>query len=321
MTAVSASSTAAQNPTVTLVIPSYNRGARILPTIQSALRQTRSLDEIIIVNDGGCAETRISVEGLSPIIRVLDVPQGGAPSARNIGAREARGLVLMLLDDDDVLLDHAVETLLDALLAFPEAKASFCDHTFKDWVTGEYRENHFHVLPHYERFRRLIPEAQTESKAMLFGRNLHDVLLQGNLLGQPWMVWRTVYLNLGGFVSGLGSADDWDLYLRLTRHHKVAVVDRVASNHFREAGRAHLTTAEGQERVQLAVAIRQVHMAGLADVTAQWKLRKKIGRHYKTFGDIIRDTDPAQARRHYWRSTLWWPFDPVAVARVFFPKW
>lgn len=60
---------------------------------------------------------------------------------------------------------------------------------------------------------------------MLFGRNLHVALLQGNLFGQPWMIWRDVYLELGGIVSDLGSADDWELYLRLTRLYKVSVID------------------------------------------------------------------------------------------------
>jgi glycosyltransferase involved in cell wall biosynthesis len=309
-------------PKVSLVIPSYKRGPRILPTLRSALAQTHPLSEIIVVNDGGSADTRAAVAELgSPAVTIVDRAQGGAPAARNHGANIAAGPVLMLLDDDDILHPYATEVLLKTLTAFPEARASFCDHTFKDMVTGEYRSDHFHQLPHYQRFRQLRPVAEIvgADRMMLFGRNLHVALLEGNLLGQPWMIWRDTYLAIGGFESGLGSADDWDLYLRLTRNHRVAVVDRVASDHFRESGRVHLTTEDGQPQKQAAVARRQLALAGTRDLAAQTILRRKLGGHYKSFGDVARDQNTGEARRHYLTSLCWWPFDPVVALRVLFP--
>ena len=45
------------------------------------------------------------------------------------------------------------------------------------------------------------------------------------------MVWRDIYLALGGFVSELGSADDWDLYLRLSLDWRLSYVDCLAAKY------------------------------------------------------------------------------------------
>jgi glycosyltransferase involved in cell wall biosynthesis len=309
-----------ERPAISLIIPSYNRGAKILPTLRSVLEQTLSVQEIIVVNDGASVDTREAVASLDAGVSVIDQPQSGAAEARNVGARHAVCPVVMFLDDDDRLHPFAVEALIDCLIAFPAAKAAFCDHTFTDLTTGEHRSNHFHLLDHYARFRALVPDERRDPNLMLFGRQLHDALLLGNLLVQPWMIWKDTYMALGGFVSNLGSADDWDLYLRLTRHYKVAVVDRVASDHFREVGRVHLTTADGQEETQVAVAIRQLRAAGRLDFMAQRCLRRKVGLHYKSAGDRERLSNPRRARLHYFRSLRWWPLDPVVAIRAVFPR-
>src|SRR5262249_51191344 len=154
--------------------------------------------EVIVVNDGADAATEQVVRDVYPTFRVINIPQCGAAEARNVGARLAANDALLFLDDDDTLRHDAVEVLTTNLTAFPEAGASFGDHTFTDLVTGEHRPNHFAFLPHYERFRKVKPIRMT-SDAALYGRALYRQLLYGNLLGQPWAVWRRVYNALGGF--------------------------------------------------------------------------------------------------------------------------
>ena len=69
-------------PKVSLVMPSYQRGAKIAKALESVLRQTRPPDEIIVVNDGGFPPTTEWVTRHCPRVRVLDVEHGGAALAQ-----------------------------------------------------------------------------------------------------------------------------------------------------------------------------------------------------------------------------------------------
>lgn len=300
---------------VSLIIPSYNRGARIRPTLESVRRQSVLPREILVVNDGGCEETRDVVSHDFPEVRVIDCAQGGAASARNLGARQASQPLLMLLDDDDTLRPDATKVLREAMTAFPQAVAAYGDHAFADLVTGERRANHFHEAGWYARLWN-TPAIERRGDVRLYGRPLHVTLLDGNLLGQPWMVRRDTYLAVGGFESGLGSADDWDLYLRITRRYPIVIADAVISDHFREVGRQHLTTAPDQSAFQTKVIKRQLALAGTTDVRAQVTLRRRMGLHHKTLGDAARPQSLTGAAREYRQAAMWYPADHVVLARA-----
>lgn len=302
-------------PKVTLVIPSYRRGAKILPTLESVAAQTRQPDEIIVVNDGGYPETTECVRRSFPAVKVLEVPHGGAPAARNYGAHAATSRVLMLLDDDDTLQPHAVETLLRVLTTFPEARAAYADHTYTNHITGEHFANHHSALPSFARLRAVTPVAIRDG-IRLYDKRLYYGLLHGNLLQQPWMVYRDTYLGVGGFQPGLGSADDWDIYLRLTRTVPVAQTDEVIANHYVEVGKPHLTLEPQQLETQMEAIRRHIALAGWADPRAVVVLRRRLALYHKGFGDMARTASLAEAWRCYWRSFRCWPGDRVVAARL-----
>lgn len=302
-------------PTVTLVIPSYRRGERIAATLASVAAQTRRPDETLVVNDGGFPETAEWVAANHPWVRVENVPHGGAAAARNAGARLARHPVLVFLDDDDTLRPEGAATLLRVLTTFPEARAAHCDHTYCNHITGERHENHHTELPVFARLRAVRPVRET-GDVRLYGRALYYAMLQGNLLQQPWAVYRETYLASGGFRSGLGSADDWDLYLRLTATVPVAVSDAVVGNHYVEAGRPHLTLAADQAGMHMEAIRRQMRFAGWKDPRAQWILRRRLGALYKSAGDAARPASLRRAWGQYWNSLRAWPFDHVVAART-----
>jgi hypothetical protein len=293
---------------VTVVIPSHRRGALIDATLASLARQSLSPDEVLIVNDGGYADTRTFVERHYPGYRVLDTPQQGAAMARNTGAAHASHPLLLLIDDDDTIRPEGLEILVGNLRRFPSAAASFGDHTFTDHVTGLHRPNHLEYIP---RYKRTVGEP---GDGALYGRALHRGLLHGNVLGQPWLIRKDVYLALGGFYPDLGSADDWDLYLRLTRHHPVVITSRIVSDHYREAGKVHLTTDSGQLEKQIAALVRELDRTSRLDMGACALLRRRLGITLKAIGDA--ETNPVAARRAYQQSARWWPFDHVVACRA-----
>jgi GT2 family glycosyltransferase len=91
-------------PLVSIIIPAYNAGSNLEPTIRSALDQTWPEIEVIVVDDGstdGSLEVARRFEG--PRLRVIAQNNRGSCAARNAGAQAANGDYLQFLDHDDLL--------------------------------------------------------------------------------------------------------------------------------------------------------------------------------------------------------------------------
>ena len=82
------------NPKVSVVIPTYNRAAKVQSAIESVLAQTFSDLEVIVVDDGSSDGTgEILREAFGDRIRYYAQPNQGASVARNRGDRGSPGRV------------------------------------------------------------------------------------------------------------------------------------------------------------------------------------------------------------------------------------
>lgn len=104
-------------PLISVVIPAYNRSKTITYCLDSVLKQTVSLYEIIVVDD-------CSTDGTVGIVRNYKDPRircvvlnknSGAQAARNRGIHEARGEWIAFHDSDDEWLSEKLEQQLKAL--------------------------------------------------------------------------------------------------------------------------------------------------------------------------------------------------------------
>ena len=104
---------------VSIIIPTFRRPRQVRLAAESALAQTWTDLEVLVISDGPDPETRASVEGLDPRLRYLELPSNGGPAAaRNAGVEVSRGEWLTFLDDDDSMLPNKVEA--EMRLADPE---------------------------------------------------------------------------------------------------------------------------------------------------------------------------------------------------------
>lgn len=89
--------------TVSVVIPTFNRPQATLAAIASAMAQTRSPDEIIVVDDASTPPFSQTTGAIrDPRIKVLALPSNrGASGARQAGIDAATGDVIAFLDSDD----------------------------------------------------------------------------------------------------------------------------------------------------------------------------------------------------------------------------
>jgi glycosyltransferase involved in cell wall biosynthesis len=105
---------------VSVVIPAYNAAATIGRAIDSVLAQTRSVGEIIVVDDGSRDDLVGALRRFGAGVRLVRQPNRGVSAARNRGIETARADWVMFLDADDEWAPHKVEAQLEAARAHPD---------------------------------------------------------------------------------------------------------------------------------------------------------------------------------------------------------
>ena len=103
------------NSLVSIVLNNYNYQLYLSQAIESALGQSYSFCEVIVVDDGSSDGSREIIESYGKRIRSIYKPNGGQASAFNAGIEAARGDYILLLDADDVLMTEAVEVALSQI--------------------------------------------------------------------------------------------------------------------------------------------------------------------------------------------------------------
>lgn len=117
-------------PFVSLIIPLYNAEKYIRRCLDSAMQQTFSDMEIIVVNDGSedsSLEICREYEKLDSRFHVIDKENTGVSDSRNRAIDLAQGEYLQFLDSDDWLAPDATESLVYA------AKKYDCDLVIADF--------------------------------------------------------------------------------------------------------------------------------------------------------------------------------------------
>jgi glycosyltransferase involved in cell wall biosynthesis len=97
-------------PLVTIAIPCFNNASSLARAVESALAQTWPATETIVVDDGSTDGSATVARQFGERVRVLSGEHRGAPHARNLAWREARGEWVQFLDADDFLEPTKIAT-------------------------------------------------------------------------------------------------------------------------------------------------------------------------------------------------------------------
>lgn len=112
-------------PTVSIIIPTYNRAAFLPQALDSIRGQTYQNWEILVIDDGSTDNTEEIVRQYPAPIRYFRPAHRGVSAARNLGIREAHGAYVLFLDSDDFLLANALCALVPALDGSPAVDVAY----------------------------------------------------------------------------------------------------------------------------------------------------------------------------------------------------
>jgi glycosyltransferase involved in cell wall biosynthesis len=118
-------------PKVSILIDNYNYGRFLSKAIDSALNQTYSPTEVIVVDDGSTDNSREIIASYgNKIIPVLK-ENGGEASAYNAGFAASQGDIICFLNSDDAFLPEKVAEVVEAF--GDRQDLGLCCHSVK-WV-------------------------------------------------------------------------------------------------------------------------------------------------------------------------------------------
>src|SRR5579871_1913129 len=91
------------SPLVSVIIPCYRQGRFLASSVRSALQQSYSPIEVIVVNDGSDDDTEQVAHRFGSQVRYIHQANAGVSAARNRAIGLAQGEYLHFLDADDLL--------------------------------------------------------------------------------------------------------------------------------------------------------------------------------------------------------------------------
>ncbi|MEC4983872.1 MAG: glycosyltransferase family 2 protein [Oscillatoria sp. PMC 1068.18] len=196
-------------PLISVVIPTYNRADLVKRAVQSALAQTISEIEVIVIIDGPHEETRLTLEEIADSrLRVIEKQTNqGCAASRKAGIDAAKGKWVAHLDDDDEWLPEKLAKQLKAVenskYKYPIATCFVITRTPK----GDY------ILP-----RRILKKSEHISEYLF----VRSSFFQGEGLIQASTIFTSKELLEKVFPQGQRH-DDWDWLLRVTTLEGVGI--------------------------------------------------------------------------------------------------
>lgn len=178
-----------------VVIPTYQIGKKIIPTLDSLVQQTYKNFEVIISDDGSTDDTVAVVKSYSHLfpLTILQNPNWGGPARpRNLGIHAAKGEFIAFLDHDDIWRSDKLERVSQ----YTEISDVIYHDVFISSPSGD----------------KLFKQRQLKENPF------EDLLVNGNTIPNSSAVVRKsklIEINLIDESRDLIAIEDFDLWLRL----------------------------------------------------------------------------------------------------------
>jgi GT2 family glycosyltransferase len=233
-------------PLVSVIVPTFNRSALVCRAVDSALQQTYSNIQVVVIDDGSTDDTSAVMNrryGSDSRVKYVCIENGGVAHARNVGIPHCTGEFVGFLDSDDYWLPWKIELQMKCLERLPQAGMIWTD---MDAVNdkGELVQRRYlrTMYSAYEELAKegipLFADSQTLTTQQLGvpGLTATFELSQGDIFSQmiigsvvhtsTCLLRRERLSKVGGFREDLKiSGEDYDFHLRTCREGLVAFAD------------------------------------------------------------------------------------------------
>lgn len=158
--------------------------------------------------------------------------QMGACATRNRGAAAGTGEYIAFLDDDDFWCDSKISKQVSVLERYPEYGMVYSDFILINENTGKAVKNSDKNIP--------------------YNGNIFDDLMASNFIGSTSipLMRRRVFEEAGRFDPEQPAMQDWDLWLRIARRHKIGYIPECLVKYYIHTG-DHITKSPQKRRLGL----------------------------------------------------------------------
>ncbi|MFC0590373.1 glycosyltransferase [Novosphingobium aquiterrae] len=279
------------SPTLSVAMSVYN-GERFLESaIASVLAQTFTDYEFLILDDGSTDSSRAIIAAaaardsrIRPIVR----ENRGLVVSLNELLVEARAPLIARMDADDLCKPERFAKQIAFLAAYP-------DHGVIGSYTRDIDEN------------GAAYHNSGDDHPVTHDAFLHNIVHGGPLLAHPSVIYRRdVVLSVGGYHAAFRHCEDYDLWLRVAHHTKIANLPERLLDYRHYAGQvSNRHAVEQQTGAAIARMAYMERLAGRPDPTAELDSLPPLGQLDALFG---RDGVTREVRGAIARSLVYSPF-------------
>ena len=251
-------------PLISVVIPAYNAEQFIADALLSIKEQDYAPIEILVVDDGSCDNTADIVRQTAPKARLIQQKNAGASAARNTGMRHATGEYICFLDADDGWFPGKLRAQVDYLAEHLEVGVVY--HEWLVWKPDTDGTFHSPAIP-------IVPPSgsiQAEHSGWLYCLLLLDSIVHTSTV----MLRRQVLNEIGYFDTALEIGEDYDYWIRVSRHYPIHKLSGTYS--FYRATPGSLTTHPKPKNYEYSVINSAISRWGLIGPDHSPQSQKKI---------------------------------------------
>lgn len=193
-------------PSITVIIPFYNRRSTLARALTSVYQQTYLPQEVIVIDDASTDDGAALVDEMFPQATLMRFDENqGVSAARNRGIQQASGQWLAFLDSDDEWLPTKLAEQISIAQTQPQYKTI---HSDEIWIRNGVRVNQMNKHQKYggEIFEHCLPLCVISPSAV--------------------MIHRDVFADVGLFDTALPACEDYDMWLRVCAKYPVYFIDQ-----------------------------------------------------------------------------------------------
>lgn len=248
---------------ISVVVPTWNSAPYVRATLATVAAQTVRPRELIVSDDGSVDATREIVaaflaEQRELPARILPNPHRGPGAARNAAVAAATAEWIAFLDSDDLWAPEKLRTVQAAIRAHPEANLFCHNETVRKLDGTEARTNYACGFA-----------AERPLVAQLYRRNYFST--------SAVVCRRSLVLESGGFDSGLSSAQDYDLWLKMAPRTVPCFIPEVLGTYVLRSG--NISTTRFWKRLGNLLRVKYRHRAQVASGLYYYCVARAVASH------------------------------------------